>query len=169
MLLAAALCSNAALARDSVESSGDLIRIAIPAVAAAMTYRRDDRDGRRQFLRSFAANVGATWALQKAVDKERPDGSGHDAFPSGHSSMAFQGAAFIHRRYGIRAAWPAYALATYAGWTRIDSDRHDTADVAAGAALGIASSMLLTERFEGVNVAAAFGPDTIGLSISARF
>lgn len=165
----AVIFSNGALAADSVESSGDLIRLAIPAVAVAMTIRRDDKTGRRQFLKSFGLNVASTWALKEVVDKDRPDGSGQDAFPSGHSSMAFQGAAFIHRRYGIKAAWPTYALATYVAWTRVDSDQHDVVDVAAGAALGIASSMWLTQRAQGVNVATLLGPDTIGITVSSRF
>src|SRR5690606_19571455 len=126
---------------------GDVLRVALPAAAFALTIKRDDRDGRRQFYRSFAANVGATLLLKEAVDKGRPDGTDDDAFPSGHASMAFQGAAFIHRRYGIRTAWPAYALATATGWTRIDADEHDEADVLAGAALGIAASFLLTDRW----------------------
>jgi membrane-associated phospholipid phosphatase len=134
-------------AADSSETAGDVLRVALPAAAFAMTVRRDDSQGRRQFYRSFAANVGATLLLKEVVDKERPDGTGDDAFPSGHASMAFQGAAFIHRRYGIRSAWPAYALAGVTGWTRLDADAHDEADVLAGAALGIASAFLLTDRF----------------------
>jgi len=166
---AALLGACQAHAGDGVETSGDLLRVAIPAFAAAMTYRRDDREGRRQFLRSFGANVGATWALQSAVDKETPDGTAHDAFPSGHASMSFQGAAFIHRRYGIRKAWPAYVLATYVGWTRVDAEHHDAADVAAGAALGIASSMLLTKRWEDLSVATVLGRDALGIRVSRRF
>jgi membrane-associated phospholipid phosphatase len=166
---AASFGASQAQAGDAVETSGDLLRVAIPAFAAAMTYRRDDREGRRQFLRSFGANVAATWALQSAVDKERPDGTDHDAFPSGHTSMSFQGAAFIHRRYGIRKAWPAYALATYVGWTRIDADQHDAADVAAGAALGIASSMLFTKRWEDSSVATVLDGDVLGIRVSRRF
>jgi membrane-associated phospholipid phosphatase len=155
--------------KDAVEASGDLLRLAIPAWALVRTFRQDDRAGRRQFLKSFGANVVATWALKEAVDEERPDGSGNDAFPSGHASMAFQGAAFVHRRYGFKAALPGYALATYVGWTRIDSNQHDEADVVAGAALGIASSWWLTRRMQGVDVATILGPDTIGISIAGRF
>ena len=93
-------------ASDS-ETAGDVLRVAIPAAAFALTVKRDDRDGRMQFYKSFGATVVGTWALKETVEKERPDGTGDDAFPSGHAATAFQGAAFIHRRYGIREAWLA--------------------------------------------------------------
>src|SRR5690606_39680827 len=76
-------------AADGSEAAGDVLRVALPAAAFALTIKRDDRDGRRQFYRSFAANVGATLLLKEAVDKERPDGTDDDAFPSGHASVAF--------------------------------------------------------------------------------
>lgn len=153
LVAAAAVAVPQAVAADTTEKAGDLVRVALPAAAFALTVRRDDADGRRQFYRSFGANVLATWALKEAVDKRRPDGAGNDAFPSGHSSMAFQGAAFMHRRYGIRPVWPAYAAATFAAWSRVDADEHDTADVVAGAALGVASSFVFAKRRD-VRVAA---------------
>lgn len=157
-----------AAASDAAEDAGDVLRIALPAAAFALTVKRRDRDGRAQFVRSFAANVGATWLLKETVDKERPDGQGDDAFPSGHASMAFHGAGFIHRRYGARTAWPAYALAGFTAWTRVDADEHDEADVLAGAALGVAAAFILADR-EGVVVAPAFGREFVGLRISGRF
>jgi len=168
LLATAVFSADISLASDAVETSGDVLRAAIPALAVAMTYRHHDKEGRRQFLKSFGANIVATWALKEAVDKQRPDGSGGGAFPSGHSSMAFQGAAFIHARYGIRKAWPSYAMATYVAWTRVDSDQHDVADVAAGAALGIATSMLLTRRFPEASVAVAIDHGSIGFRINKR-
>lgn len=158
-----------ARAGDFVDTSGDVLRFAIPAAALGFTVKRHDREGRRQFYTAFGANVAATWALKALVDKERPDGTGDDAFPSGHSSMAFQGAAFIHRRYGLRQAWPAYALATYTAWTRLDVDAHDEADVLAGAALGIASSFLFAERMPRVDVAAIVDRGVLGIGVSGRF
>jgi len=168
VLAAAVFSADTSHASDAIETSGDVLRAAIPALAVAMTYRNHDKEGRRQFLKSFGANIVATWALKEAVDKQRPDGSGGGAFPSGHSSMAFQGAAFIHARYGIRKAWPSYAMATYVAWTRVDSDQHDVADVAAGAALGIATSMLLTRRFPEASVAVAIDRGSIGFRINKR-
>ncbi len=156
-------------ASDS-ETAGDVLRVAIPAAAFALTVKRDDRDGRMQFYKSFGATVVGTWALKETVEKERPDGTGDDAFPSGHAALAFQGAAFIHRRYGIREAWLPYVLATYTAWTRVDADEHDTTDVLAGAAVGIASSFILAKR-RNVDVTALVEPSTrsYGLQIVGRF
>jgi membrane-associated phospholipid phosphatase len=133
-------------ANERTEDAGDLLRVALPAAALALTFRNDDRDGRRQFYKSFGATIVGTWALKEGFDKKRPDGTGDDAFPSGHAATAFQGAAFIHRRYGIRRAWPAYTLAAVTAWTRLDADEHDTADVLGGAAVGIATSFGFARR-----------------------
>ena len=172
----AALCTAALLggtpqaARGDSERAGDVLRIALPAAALAVTFRRDDRDGRRQFFRSFAANVGATLLLKSAVDDERPHGEDDDAFPSGHASMSFQAAGFLHRRYGVRHAWPAYVLAGFVGWSRVDADEHDEADVLAGAALGVAASFLLAERIdERTQVAVSAGRSGFALRIAGRF
>jgi membrane-associated phospholipid phosphatase len=158
---------STAHAGESVEKSGDVLRLAIPAAAWTMTFRRDDNAGRRAFYKSFAANVLGTHVLKEIVDKERPDGTDDRAFPSGHASMAFQGAAFLHRRYGLRRAWWAYALSTYVGWTRVDADEHEAVDVAAGAAVGIASAFLLTQPNErGIALVPEIGGGYVGLRVS---
>lgn len=158
-------------AAETSEDLGDALRLAIPAAALALTVRRDDREGRRQLYRSFAANVAATYALKALVDDERPDGSDDDAFPSGHASVAFQCAAFIHRRYGIRRAWPAYVLAGYVGISRIDADEHDEADVLGGAALGVAAGFLLTDPHPDRRTAVvpAAGAGYAGFAVVGRF
>jgi membrane-associated phospholipid phosphatase len=162
-------CTATAFASDSVERSGDLLRIALPVTALALTYKRQDPDGRSAFYRSFAAMALTTWGLKETVDKERPDGSGNDAFPSGHTAVAFQSAAFLHRRYGWRdAAW-AYGLATYVAWTRVESDLHDTADVLAGAAIGAAASYWLVPRSPGIALTPQVGPGMIGIAFNAVF
>lgn len=170
-LVALALLAGSAPAEagGSVETSGDVLAAALPVVAFTMSYDRHDADGRRQFLKAFGANLIGTFALKGAVNKERPDGSGNDAFPSGHTSVAFQAAAFIHRRYGGRPAWPLYAVASYVGWTRVDAKKHDTSDVVAGAALGIASSFWLVERAPSVAVTPLIGDDFVGVRFAGRF
>jgi len=128
-----------------VEDSGSLVRTLLPVAAWGTTIYLHDRDGRWDFYQSFAANLVATNSLKALISKTRPNGADDDSFPSGHTSTAFQSASFIHFRYGIRRAFPAYLAATYVGWTRWESDKHFVIDVVAGAALGIASSRLFTE------------------------
>jgi hypothetical protein len=51
--------------------------------------------------------------------------------------MAFAGAEFIRKQYGIGWAAPAYLAAGFVAWSRVEARRHHTHDVLAGAAIGI--------------------------------
>jgi membrane-associated phospholipid phosphatase len=163
-LIACGAVAFGGAARADSEQAGDVLRVVLPAAAYALTFAHHDQEARPQFYKSFGVTVASTWLLKETVHKERPDGSGDDAFPSGHASAAFQGAAFIHRRYGIKQAWPAYVLASYTGWTRVDADQHDTTDVLAGAALGVASSFVFAKRRD-VAVTAFYDGSGVGVRI----
>lgn len=169
VLLALALLCGPLQARDRIEDSGDVLYAALPLAALAMTVKRRDRDGRFQLAKSFGAAGLTTGLLKEVIDKERPNGKDDTAFPSGHTSAVFLGAGFLHRRYGIREAWPAYVLATYTAWTRVYAHQHDTADVLAGAAVGFASAWFLSERMPRVEVTPLVGRATYGLQVSASF
>ncbi len=119
---------------SGVERAGDVLQVAIPTLAFAGTIAFRDSEGTAQFLRSFLANIAATGALKGAIARERPDGSNDNSFPSGHTSAAFQGASFIHLRYGWARGLPAYAGATFVGFSRVYADKHYVSDVVAGAA-----------------------------------
>lgn len=152
-----------------VEKSGDILRTLIPAVAYGTTFYLHDRDGRMQFYKGFFTNLGVTYALKATVSKTRPNGSDDESFPSGHTSVAFQGAAFIHRRYGFKYAAAAYLAASYVGWTRVDSDNHYTSDVLAGAAIGIASSFIFTRPYHGFVVTPMADNGFYGIGISKQW
>ena len=81
----------------------------------------------------------ATYALKFGIDEQRPNGHGQ-SFPSGHTSVAFAGAEFVRKQYGWGWGLPAYAAASYVGWSRVESGNHWTHDVLGGAALGILSN-----------------------------
>jgi membrane-associated phospholipid phosphatase len=64
--------------------------------------------------------------------------SGHTAFPSGHTTMAFSLASGIDHE--TRARWVPYVvypLAGLVGWSRLRDNRHWTSDVVAGALVGL--------------------------------
>jgi len=159
------LSSRSALATDD----GSFMRTLIPAVAYGTTFYMHDKDGRNQFYKSFFTNLGATYALKALISEERPNGKDDDSFPSGHTSVAFQGAAFIHRRYGLKWAVPAYVGAVYVGWRRVDTDNHYTKDVVAGAAIGIASSFIFTRPYHGFELTPLAENGAYGLVVSKRW
>ncbi|TXD97630.1 phosphatase PAP2 family protein [Psychrobacter frigidicola] len=155
---------------SNLELAGDIVAVAIPALAYGSTYYKDDKEGRQQFYKSFATNLAATQVLKLTVDKERPNGSDDNSFPSRHVSVAFQGASFIHKRYGLNSSIPAYVGAGFVAYTRLKADEHDATDVLAGAALGIASSMFLTKSYNDIlHIATNLSPDYYGLTVNYQF
>lgn len=171
LLSGSALAITPAYAKSDIETAGDIIAVTIPAIAYGSTFYMDDPEGRQQFYKSFATNAVTTLALKKAIDKERPDHSDNDSFPSGHTSVAFQGASFIHKRYGLEYSIPAYIGATFVGYSRVDADKHDTSDVLAGAALGVASSMFLTKSYydDDLIISANLAPESYQLALHYKF
>lgn len=151
------------------ETAADALRIAIPAVAWGATQLLDDNEGEKQFYYSFASNVLATYGMKQLISKQRPNGEDDDAFPSGHASMAFQGAAFLQQRYGWQYGLPAYALATYVGYSRVHTDHHDTWDVLAGAAIGIVSSYYFTTPYKGFNISPYADGRSVGITVSKHW
>ena len=154
------------------ELAGDILQIAIPATAYASTFYMKDSEGRAQFYKSFFTNLGITYTLKYAIDKQRPENHGYQSFPSGHTSAAFQGASFIHKRYGWKYALPAYLGATYVGWSRMEgeSDKHDIIDVIAGAGIGIASSFIFTKPYDnGVQVTPVATSNFWGITFSKKW
>lgn len=135
----------------TVQDAGDVIQIGLPIIAGFATLLEDDRQGTWQFAKSFGLNMSVTYALKYIINKPRPDGAtdGH-AFPSGHTSVSFQSASFIQRRYGWKYGIPAYLLASFVAYSRIDGidDRHDGWDVLGGIIIGVGSSYLFTTPYK---------------------
>lgn len=156
------------VAKDLLETTGDLLLVAIPAAAYATTFRIDDQEGREQFHYAFLTNAGITYGLKYAIDKKRPNGEDH-SFPSGHTSATFQGAAFLHKRYGFAYAWPAYAGAVITGYSRVQTDHHYVEDVLAGAVIGTLSSFLLTTTYKGVDIRPVISDDSYGMQFMTRW
>jgi membrane-associated phospholipid phosphatase len=135
-----------------IERSGDILQIALPLTALTATYTLDDASGRKQLLASYSSTILTTHVLKRVVRKKRPDGSNRLSFPSGHTSSAFSGAAFLAKRYGWEVGIPAYLAASFTGYSRVHADRHDWWDVAAGAALAIGFNEVFVNKPDGLNV-----------------
>jgi hypothetical protein len=74
--------------------------------------------------------------LKFATHRERPDGSNHQAFPSGHAAVTFAAATVIERHLGWRKSVLGYAIASYVAASRLHDNRHYLSDVIFGAAVG---------------------------------
>lgn len=144
----------------AIEARGDQLRVALPLTAWAITLLEDDSEGRMQLTQSLLTSSGVTLALKATIDKERPNGEEH-SFPSGHTAIAFSGAAFLQRRYGLAYGVPAYAAACYVGWSRIKTDQHWQEDVYAAALLAIVINHYLVEPQQQ-------GGMRVGLSLQAN-
>src|SRR5205085_9776549 len=132
-------------------SAGDVLQYVLPATAAGLTLGYKDGKGALQLGESAAVTLGATYTLKYAVDETRPNGGDH-SFPSGHTSISFCSAEFMRKRYGWEYGVPAYALASFVGYTRVESKQHHPLDVVAGAAIGILSSYIFTRPYHGLSV-----------------
>jgi len=126
---------------DAIRTMGDWLQIGIPAFALGRAHGIGDHEGVRQAATGVLTNMLTTQSLKLATNQTRPDG-GNLSFPSGHTSAAFQGAAFLHRRYGWDEAWHHYVAAGFVGYSRVHARRHYWRDVIAGAAVGIGSSWI---------------------------
>ena len=94
---------------------------------------------------STLITAATTYTLKNTIHDTRPDGTDRHAFPSGHASIAFSGAHVLFKEYKDVSPWigiGGYAVATAVSLDRIRRNRHRWDDVAAGAAIGIASTEL---------------------------
>ena len=133
--------------RKAVRTSGDVLAFVTPVASLTTVLVLQDWKGLKQGALAGVSTIGMTYALKYLIKKERPDGSDKHSFPSMHTSVSFTGAAFIQRRYGWKWGIPAYAIASYVGWSRTYAKKHDWWDVVAGAALGAGSAYIFTRPF----------------------
>ena len=96
-----------------MERSADQLLVGIPVAAFALTFLLADDPSTgdalgfnfvhmtgspRHDLGLALMRAGAvTYGLKYSVEERRPDGSGDDSFPSGHTSISFAAAEFTRR------------------------------------------------------------------------
>lgn len=148
LLLLITLFGTMLKAQDkTIANLGDVLLFTMPTTALGTSIITGDQKGTWQFTKGFLLNQALTIGLKMAIDKPRPDLSNNSSFPSGHTSITFQSAAFIQKRYGWKYGAAAYALAGFTGYSRIQADKHDGWDVLAGAIIGVGSSYIFTTPY----------------------
>ena len=152
-------------AQSATQRIGDVLAVAIPLSALGATLYKQDKAGQYQLLQSYSTATAGTMILKYTVREKRPATTERDSFPSGHTSSAFAGAGFIHRRYGLRYALLPYLGALFTGYSRIHAHRHHTRDVIAGAAIGIAASYWLVRPYHGMNIMPEVDAGHVGVRV----
>jgi hypothetical protein len=108
--------------------------------AAGIKGKNNFVDRTMIYLLSYAM-MGITVQTIKNITKvARPEGLGSNAFPSGHTATAFNGAEFLYQEYKDVSPWygiAGYAVATTTGILRMFNNKHWFRDVVAGAGFGI--------------------------------
>ena len=84
-------------------------------------------------------------SIKYTAKVERPDASAKNSYPSGHTSMAFTNATFLHKEFGhISPMYSVmgYSMGTFTAVGRGLNNRHWVSDVLAGMGIGILSTEL---------------------------
>lgn len=146
-----------AVAKSNIETSGDILAVLIPGVAYGATLYHHDQKAQNEFYKSYAATLGITYALKYTIREKRPESSERNSFPSGHTSSAFSGAAFIHKKYGLKYALVPYLAAVYTGYSRVYAHKHYIHDVIAGALVGVVSGWYFATPYKNLKIIPSIG------------
>jgi len=132
--------------QDDWATASDIAVGSLVVWSLGVPVAEGDTQGALQAGGAAAAGFGAAEALKQVFPEQRPDGSGNDSFPSGHTATAFAAATSILERRGAGEGIPALALASFVGLARVEADKHHWYDVLAGAAIGSGAGLLLTRH-----------------------
>ena len=127
--------------------------------------------GREQALRTVdtLAVTGAVCLGLKALTREqRPDGSGHDSFPSWHAAAAF-GVATVQSQYHPKQAPLWFGGAVLISASRVAEHRHYVHDAIGGAALGYFAARLELARLHGFVIFPFLDRSGKGVQVSRAF
>ncbi len=153
-------------ARSDIEKAGDHLRYILPLSGAAMASYHSEWDVLLDYTKAFTTTMVCTSVLKELVNERRPNGNKY-SFPSGHTSAAFAGAAFLQVRYGWMYGLPAYSLASYVGFSRVYAKKHYPHDVVAAAFLAIIVNYYLVDS--PVNISASYLEEQVGIKVSVPF
>ncbi len=159
-------------AGSNLEQTGDILQLAVPVTAAAISVGHDDFEGLGQVAEGALWTAASTHLLKAVIDEKRPNGQDHNSFPSGHTSCAAQGAAYLQFRYGWKYGVPAYMATGIVGYSRVESDHHYWRDVVAGAALASGIQYAITGMGVSVTnfvIVPTISAESVGVYASVNF
>ncbi|MGR5127402.1 phosphatase PAP2 family protein [Photobacterium swingsii] len=153
---------------DEFVEAGDMLQILLPATGLFAAWMYDDAEGAKQLVYATASTQAIVQGMKFTIGRKRPNESNWHSFPSGHTSAAFSGAAFLQSRYG--AAWgiPAYTGATLVAVSRLHGNHHYAGDVVAGAGIAFLVNQYFVSpyRTEGVYFNAQPTEDGIAVGVT---
>ena len=166
-LMTGAIASPALAA--SSENLGTDVAIALPVIAGGITLYKNDWMGTAQLTVDTVATVGLAYGLKHVIREQRPDKSDFQSMPSDTAALGFAPAQFLWDRYGWEYGLPAYAAATFVGWSRVDADKHHWYDVAASAGIAFGMSKIFTTRYRPRGLSYDIGPTKGGMYASLDY
>lgn len=104
----------------------------------------DDKDYRKFASQMFRATLYSglvTDILKLTIHETRPNGEGNQSFPSGHTTTAFAFASVVAMNHKWYWGVPAFAFASFVGYSRINDNKHFLHDVTVGATIGLVYGM----------------------------
>lgn len=132
---------------EDIEKVGDLTQILVPLGALTGSLLAKDWQGAKQMTGTFVTSIGTVSMFKVVVEKWRPNVSNPQSFPSGHTAGAFSGAAYLDMRYGWEFGLPAYLIAGFTGYSRVQAQKHFADDVISGMSVSILSAAMWTSPF----------------------
>ena len=157
-------CVMTSFAQSSQNRTSDALSVGLPVFAAVASFAKDDTQGLYQLMQSEAAALVATQVLKSAIHETRPNGTDNQSFPSQHASVAFAAAQYLQIKGGWEWGAPAYVLAGYASYLRVDAKEHYWRDVIAGAAIGMGASYYFTDDPSKQRLSMSWRPGGVALN-----
>ncbi|MGR5294534.1 phosphatase PAP2 family protein [Vibrio mediterranei] len=150
LLILGVLISSLASAsnKDNWDLVSDIGAYGLVGLAAGLPAYQEDWEGVWQAGLSIGSASAIGLVGKHTIDAPRPDGSDNKSFPSNHTANAFASATTLHIRHGWQVGLPAYGVATLVGVGRVQADKHYWRDVAAGAAIGIFTGWMFTDKLD---------------------
>src|SRR5581483_7159563 len=119
--------------------------------AGGFALSKDDWTGVAELTADTLSTVGSAYILKQIVRERRPDGSDFKSFPSDTAALAFAPAQFLWDRYGWQYGVPAYLVAGFVGYSRVDAKKHHWYDVAASAGISFAFGKVFDSEYRNPN------------------